>query len=178
MTEPKQHKEVTDDTKISMTALELKEMILAGQRETAQVIADALIKSRQPYVDPKQAEIDEMFRKSSRETEERKRQAVYADQKSCEHLQGSNALSEMAGQLTSIVWHDLGNGVMFGLCTNCIRQFWPGDPDYVSQYRRKSGNKPSAAGQRRFLIPTVPQVGRPGITTPEASVDVPDHVAQ
>ena len=97
-----------------------------------------------------------------------------ADQATCEHLQGSNALSEFPGQLTSIAWHRLDAGTIFGICTNCLRQFWPTDPDYVTQFRRKSGNKISAAGQRNFLIPQVPQTpAGPSIHTPQASVDVP-----
>ena len=149
---------------------------LADFKEVMQQLANAIIQSRQPYVSDAQKANEELFRKSTLEIEERKRKAVEADQASCQHFQGSNALSEIPGTLTSIVWHDLGNGTIFGLCTNCLRQFWPTDPDYVTQFRRKSGNKISGAGQRRFLTPMVPQT-RPTIETPTPSVDVPETVS-
>lgn len=145
---------------------------LSDFKEMMAKLAQAIVDSRKPYVDPRQAENDELFRETSRAIEERKQAAVKADQATCPHLQGCNELSDKTGDLSSIAWHDLGNGIIFGLCTNCIRPFWPTDPDYVSQFKRKSGNKISGAGQRRFIVPQVAQT-RPSVRTPVAGVDVP-----
>ena len=165
-----------DNTKITMTAAELKAMIVDSQKETAKLIADALIESKKPFIDPRVAENEAMFRKSSRELEERKRQMIIADQASCEHFQGSNQLSEKTGDLTAIAWHRYDDNVIRGICTNCLRLFVPTDPDYVSQFRRKSGNRISSAGRRDYLTPQVPQAA-PVSTAKEPTV-APETVAQ
>lgn len=169
MTEKQKPAEQATDTTITMSTSEFKALLLDSQQSMARMLADALVESKKPYSDPRQKENDEMFRQSSRETQERMRKQVMADQATCTHLQGSNPLSDFPSPhgLTSIVMHDLGDGTVFGVCTNCLRQFWPSDADYGTWMRKKSGNRISAAGRRWARMPqtrsdTAPQ------PTPEA----------
>lgn len=150
---------------VTLTLAELQKLINSSKGDSienlARVLADALIESKKPYVDPLQKQNEAAMRQSMRDQAARHKAAVEASQEICPHLQGCNALSEFPGQLTSIVQHRLDTGEIIGLCTNCQRIFRVGDPDYATQMRRKSGNKLSAAGQRFFIDPMAAiQAGR------------------
>jgi len=119
----------------------------------AKMLSEALLESRKPYVSEAQKQNESSMRESMKTQRERIMADIRASQDVCPHLQGSNALSEMSGQLTSIIHHRLDTGQVIGICTNCQRLFRPGDPDYLQQMKRKSGNKISSAGVRFFLDP-------------------------
>jgi hypothetical protein len=144
---------------------ELKDLIAAvvaqSSETSAKVIAEAIKESRKPYVDERDVENNKMMRQQMRESQERIAQRVAYSRANCPHFQGSNENSDFQGSLSSIAKLDLGNGVVFGICTNCLRPFWPGDPDYVQQMNRKCGNRTARAGQRFYL--------NPAATTVEAS---------
>ena len=73
------------------------------------------------------------------------------DHKTCSHLWGS--LGPSPSHLTDIVWHQLNNGIDFGICLNCQRQFWPADPDYVEWRKKPSAQKMSSAGKEEPMEP-------------------------
>jgi hypothetical protein len=136
--------------------------VSSATEQSAQIIAKALIESRKPYVDPKQEANEETFRQSTRELELRIRRSLKNEQASCPHMQGSNALSDYQGQLTSIVMHRLDTGLIIGICTNCQKHFYSDRPDDQIWFRKKSGNRMSSAGQRVFMDPLrAMQKGRP-----------------
>src|SRR5215469_9302551 len=91
------------EPKLEITLSELKEFVSQSQADYAKIIADALIQSKIPYVDPRQKENEEIFRKSSRETAERIKRELELSREACPHKQGSNPLSEFQGQLSSFV---------------------------------------------------------------------------
>lgn len=136
---------------LSISPAELVSLIDSMVTKSNEKLVEALIESRKPYVDPKTEENDKMLRANFKSLEERKRRGKALEQSSCPHLQGSNILSEESGDRTAVLWHRLDNGVWFGICTNCQREFWPEDKDYREWWTKKSGNRKSQAGQRDFL---------------------------
>lgn len=131
--------------------------VSAAVRSSSGLLADAIKESRKPYIDPKQAENDETMRTQMREQSARIAADIRASQDLCPHLQGSNPLSEQPKQTTSIVMHRRDTNDVIGICTNCLRVFKPGDPDYMQWMKKKSGNKMSEAGRRFFLDPAAVQ---------------------
>lgn len=132
---------------ITMSASALEAMF----SKFAETIANAMIESKKPYIDPRKTENDDNMRETTRKLQERIQADIKASQANCPHYQGSNPLSEFQGALTSIAKHRLDDGKIIGICTNCLRIFKPGDPDYITQLQRKSGNRMSQAGQRFML---------------------------
>lgn len=143
--------------KLSIGMDELQALIAASVsqavEQSSKVIAQALIDSRKPYVDPNKAENDRRFRESEREVQARIRAEIEASRDNCEHLQGSNALSEFQGQLGSFVLHQLDTGAVVGICTNCQKQIWSNVAEDQKWFKRKSANRMSRAGQRFFMDP-------------------------
>jgi hypothetical protein len=150
--------------KLSIGMDELQALISASVsqavEQSSKVIAEALIQSRKPYVDPKNEENDRRMRASNHEIQQRIKREIEASRDSCAHLQGSNALSEFQGMLGSFVLHQLDTGVVVGICTNCQKQIWSNDPKDSEFFRRKSANRMSRAGQRFFLNPTEAMAAR------------------
>lgn len=152
------------DSKVEMSVGDLESLIARITESSdkklevfAKMLSESLLESRKPYVSDAQKENERSMRESMKAQRERLLKDVEASQENCPHLQGSNALSDFSGQLTSIVQHRLDTGAVIGICTNCLRVFKPGDKDYVSQMRRKSGNRISSAGVRMFLDPRAVQ---------------------
>jgi hypothetical protein len=122
--------------------------------QSSKVIAQALVESRKPYVNPLHEENDRRLREANHEIQERIKREIEASRDNCAHLQGSNALSEFQGMLGSFVLHQLDTGVVVGICTNCQKQIWSNEPKDSEFFRRKSANRMSRAGQRFFLDPS------------------------
>lgn len=148
------------DAKVEMTFGDLESLISKITESSnqkieafARLLSDAIIESKKPYVSDAQKANEKAMRESMVAQRERLQRDLEASQESCPHLQGSNALSDFSGQLTSIVYHRLDTGAVIGICTNCLRVFKPGDKDYIQQMKRKSGNRISSAGIRMFLDP-------------------------
>ena len=118
-----------------------------------QKLADAIAKSREPYVNPKDEETNARMRDQMREQQKRIAKSILFSQQNCPHMQGSNELSDFQGSLTSIMWHNTDVGVWFGICSNCLREFWPNQSDYNFWFAKKCGNRRSMAGQRWFPDP-------------------------
>jgi len=165
MTEqPSKSKAKHEDAKVNMTVSEITALVndaVARARsedanatnEVLKQLTQAIQDSRKPYKDPKAEENDALMRAQMKDVNKRIALNIKASQANCPHFQGSNELSDFQGALTSIVKHYTDTGVAWGICTNCLRQFWPGDPDYMKEMQRKSGNRPSAAGRRWFSDP-------------------------
>jgi len=111
--------------------------------------------ARKPYVSEEQKQNEDQMRKQMKRQAEQAKQALISSQASCPHIQGCNPLSEAMSptNATSIVWHKLDTNVVVGLCTNCLRPFWPTDSDYAQWRGKKSGNRTSASGYREFMDP-------------------------
>jgi hypothetical protein len=163
-------KDLKDGNTISLTKDELRSIVSSAVgaavqsaneksssifAESMEKLAAAIIESKKPYVDPRNAENEKAMRESMRIVNERMHQQVVASQKTCPHLQGSSELSDFSGQLSSIVLHRLDSGVVVGICTNCQKQIFSDDKDLEVQkiFRMKSGNRMSSAGIRNFVDP-------------------------
>ena len=152
--EPTVHMGVNEIIALVTSAVQASEKRSSDATADAlKALAEAIKDSRKPYIDPRSEFNDKMMRDQMREVNERMAKNIKASQAACQHLQGSNENSDFTGQLTSIVKHYTDAGVQWGICTNCLRQFWPGQHDYVVQMNRKSGNRTSMAGRRYFADP-------------------------
>jgi metal-dependent amidase/aminoacylase/carboxypeptidase family protein len=121
----------------------------------AKILADALIESQKPYIDPKKEENEEKFRAQMRRQAEQERANLKAARNACPHIAGSNSLSEFQDQhnRTCIVWHQSPSSEWVGTCLNCQRQFFENDADYNEWRRKPSICKVSGSGQYQFLDP-------------------------
>lgn len=139
--------------------LQLLNTMAASQTQSsqnlAQTLADAIVKAREPFVDPKKEENDKMFREQNRRQMEQERQAKYANQKACPHIAGCNSLSDFRDHMsrTSIIWHKTDSSETLGICTNCQRIFHDNEPDYQEWRSKPCFNKPSASGNREYADP-------------------------
>lgn len=150
--------------KLTIGMDELQALITAAVaqsvKQSSQVIAEAMLEARKPYVPPGQIENDKRMKDSTREIQERIKRQLAAEQDVCAHLQGSNSLSEFQGQLGSFVLHQLDTGVVIGICTNCQKQIWSNNPEHARYFGKKQANRMSRAGQRVFLDPLKAQAAR------------------
>lgn len=135
-----------------ITVAQMMELISKMNEKSAQTLADALIESKKPYIDPKVEENDKIFREQNRRMKESEREMLKANQSSCPHIAGSSSLSEypdMYGR-TSIVWHEVDSTEVIGICTTCLREFREVDEDYAEWRRKPSINRLSRSGQRQW----------------------------
>jgi hypothetical protein len=168
--QPKGKPAVQPEAMLSLSKQDLKDIVssavaaavaAANERATEVMskgmseLAQALIESKKPYVDPRQTENEKQMRDSMRIVNERMRKQILASQATCPHLQGASEQSDFTGQLSSIVRHRLDSGVIVGICTNCQMQIFSDDPRPEVQkiFRMKSGNRMSSAGIRTFTDP-------------------------
>lgn len=139
----------------------------AGER-SARILAEALIESRKPYKDPKQEANEAADRERDRNIRKYMEENLARDRENCQHIQGSNALSEYPNirMLTSIIHHQTDDGNVIGICTNCQKVWRPGDKDYGVWMRKASGNRMSQSGQRFrvFVPPPAPAASAPEVT--------------
>ena len=134
---------------------QLVEKLTAQNNAQNRELVNAILKSREPYVSPQaKADADAMKEQMRRQHEQLEANRL-ADQARCEHIQGSNSLSDYPSVYgrTSIIWHVLDTQEVIGVCTNCTRVFRSCDPDYATWRKKPSGNRMSAAGQRWFPDP-------------------------
>lgn len=152
----------------SMTAADLKELVSSivssvtaqSGEASAKILAEAILESRKPYKDPLQEKNAEAMRLSDRELQKRLKQEVDASRDNCEHLQGSNALSEQKSDRGSFVLHQLDTGELIGICTNCQKEISSLRPEDKPFFKKQSGNRMSRAGQRMFTDPLKAQRAR------------------
>jgi len=158
---PEKTSPLVEDKQVTITSSALQELlasVISKTQEQASLqtkaLVDAILESRKPYVDPKRAENEKRWRESMRRQRLKLDASLKADQNRCEHIMGSNALSEYPDlhRRSSILKHALDTGEVIGMCTNCGRVWWPDDPDYFSQLKRHTTNKMSQAGQRFSVI--------------------------
>jgi uncharacterized protein with PIN domain len=151
---------VSDEAPVNLTGAQLKDLlrtVISQTQEQAstqtKALVEAILESRKPYIDPKREENEKRWRAQMRKQREMMDANLKADQNRCEHIMGSNALSEYPDlhNRSSIIKHVLDTGEIIGMCTNCNKVWWPGDADYYTELRRHTTNKMSSAG-RRFSV--------------------------
>lgn len=152
---PPKIREENEDQQVTLSIKELRALISESKSEDNKTFVNALVDAlrdiRKPYKSPEQEENDKMMAEQTRLMHERLRRTLEIDRQNCPHLQGSNALSEEQGTRLAIWWHRLDSGTWWGICSNCQREFWPSDTDYRQWRAKKSGNRPSQAGERQFV---------------------------
>lgn len=107
-----------------LTMEELTRMLLQTQQQLAssqKELADAILESRKPYVDPK------VLEQKRREGEERRRQIEtdqrikIATKKICPHKRENGTYN--------IKWQEHSNGITLGVCGQCFSQFDTRNPE-------------------------------------------------
>ena len=96
----------------------LLEMIMKSQQETAasnKLLAEAILESRKPYVDPKVLEQKEIALKE-RQAEIRRTAAIrVATKAGCSHLRDNGT--------SNIKWMEHSNNIVKGVCGSCFSEF-------------------------------------------------------
>lgn len=159
--EVKEKKSKPEEKEITLNLKDLQAIIaqavamasVEAGKSSSETLAAAILESRKPYVDPRNEENEEQMRQSSRLQRQREKEQTEYSQKHCPHLQGSNALSDRRGDMSSIVMHKLDTGLVIGICTNCIRVFDARNPGDREFFNMKSGNRMSQSGSRFFADP-------------------------
>jgi hypothetical protein len=116
------------NTPAGISVEKLLEMFVATQKENAQnqkLLAEALLESRKPYVDPavlEQKRLAGIERAAQIKLELRKRILTKAQ---CPHTRTE---SDMNGNLTfgeklNIKWQEHSNGIIKGVCGTCFSEF-------------------------------------------------------
>lgn len=109
---------VVTNTPASLSVDTLLQMLIEQSRETAasnKALAEALLESRKPYVDPKVV-ADREQRRKDREAlvNLTMRQRAYA-KRACPHIN--------EGGKPNIKWMQHSNGIILGVCGSCQSQF-------------------------------------------------------
>jgi len=140
------------DTPAPMTMEQLFKMNLDLQRENIEAnkkLAEALLESRKPYVDPK------VVAQRIRDGEERRKQ-IEAEQRAkvltkqlCPHLRDNGT--------SNIQWMEHSNHIVLGVCGTCNSQFDARNPDDLKLLRSnlkaiKNMGRAGAHAQRGMLV--------------------------
>lgn len=142
-----------EDGEAPVTRREFAEMLTALV-DSNKRMAEALLESRKPYVDPGRVANEEQDRlgfRLQREAMERNRKA---EQNACSHMAGNRG-SKPSSTDTNIHWHTNELGITNGICKSCQRWFTPDDADYAHwRMRPTQDGMPSRAGNpESFLSP-------------------------
>ena len=85
--------------KVTLTVAELQALINTSKGDSMEklgaILANALLESKKPYVDPRQQENEAAMRKAMRLQLEQQKRDLVATQELCPHLIGCNQLSEI-----------------------------------------------------------------------------------
>jgi hypothetical protein len=134
---------------------QLVEKITTQTNAQNRELVNAILESRKPWVSPQAAQDAKAMQEQMQQQHAQLEANRLADQTRCEHIQGSNSLSDYPSVYgrTSIIWHTLNMGEVVGICTNCTRIFLSSDPDYATWRKKPSGNRPSGETVRWYADP-------------------------
>jgi hypothetical protein len=118
------------DFPVTLTTDQVMRMLLQTQADLAksqQQLADAILESRKPYVDPK------VLAQKQKQLEERRQQIAHdqavkiATKKQCPHTRENGT--------SNIKWMEHSNGIILGVCGTCASQFCAKGPDATASDR-------------------------------------------
>lgn len=145
----------------------------SGQSTNLQVLVDAIVESRKPFVDPKAIQNEEEFRRGAREQEKFKRSQIRAAQDNCPHTKGQGG---SAPSSHSAFWmHRLDTGETIGICSNCQKVISSLNPDDTKWFRLGGDNQAGGAGVRTFMHPLKAMLAP---KTPEERTAIEARLAQ
>lgn len=102
----------------TLTMEQLMKLFMEQSRETAasnRALAEALLESRKPYVDPKVIAEREQQRKDRKMLVDQTMRERQAAKKMCPHINEGGKLN--------IKWHQHSNGIILGVCGSCKSEF-------------------------------------------------------
>ena len=106
------------NTPAPLTMEQVLKMLLDQNRETAQsnkALAEAILESRKPYIDPKYiAELEQRRKDRKALVDQEFKNRTYA-KKACPHLNEGGKLN--------IKWMQHSNGIILGVCGSCKSEF-------------------------------------------------------
>lgn len=120
---------------------------------SAKILADALLESRKPYVDPRKEQNDKMMKEQTRQTTDRINADIARSREYCPHKKAASELSTRVSEDGAFVVHVLDTGEMIGICTNCQKVISSLIPEDLKFFSARGGNTPSRAGTRIFADP-------------------------
>jgi hypothetical protein len=132
-----------------LTNDQLLKMLIDSQKEQAkanELLAQALLESRKPYVDPA------VLEQKKRDLEERKRQVAIvqeqrvATKQACPHTRTDS--EGTFGDVLNIKWQEHSNGIILGVCGTCFSQFDARNPKDLALLR-KDGKAQKNMGRAR-----------------------------
>lgn len=165
MAEEKDQKSVVQGGQVTVNVADLQALVAAAVKaaseQNAAVIAQALIESKKPYVDPAQKANEDFMKQQMRVATERMDREREMARETCPHKQGCNPLSEFESTKSAFAIHQLDTGEVIGICTNCGKLISSLNPEDRPLFASKQGgNRPSRAGQRVFIDPLKAQKAR------------------
>jgi hypothetical protein len=119
------------DTPAPLSVEQLMRMLIESQAETAKAnkaLADAILESRKPYVDPK------VLAQKQKDLEDRQKQIAQdqrirvATKRICPHVRENGT--------QNIKWMEHSNGITMGVCGTCRSEFDTRNPDDLAILRR------------------------------------------
>lgn len=115
--DPDKFVKVTADA--PLTSEQLMKMLVASQNAAAEAnakLAEALLESRKPYIDPKVLQAREQANKDRQEQIEAEMRRRAFNKKHCTHRRESN-------NSLNIKWMEHSGGIVLGVCGRCFSQF-------------------------------------------------------
>lgn len=106
------------DSPAPLTMEALVKIFLEQQKETAasnKALAEALLESRKPYVDPRVVAEREQRAKDRKALVDQEMKKRNLAKKICPHIN--------EGGKPNIKWHQHSNGIILGVCGSCFSQF-------------------------------------------------------
>jgi hypothetical protein len=102
----------------ALTMEQLLQLFMDQQRETAasnKALAEALLESRKPYIDPKVLAEREQMRKDRKALVDQTMRDRRLAKQMCPHINEGGKLN--------IKWHQHSNGIILGVCGSCKSEF-------------------------------------------------------
>lgn len=153
----------------------VKEAVKASQEvktDSDSRVADAILKSREPYEKPQDKANRESARRSmikSRE-DQQKNLENYQD-KVCQHVQGSSPNSSRRSTDSAFFQFILDTGELVGVCSNCQKVVSSLFHEHQKYFQMGGGNQRASAGHRFFENPLKAQRSRLGLDQKELVLD-------
>ena len=132
------------DAPASLSAETLLQMLLDSQKQNAEsnkLLADAILESRKPYVDPKVLEQKRLALEERQAQIRQEARQRAANKQQCPHIRDN--------ETSSINWMEHSNNIIKGVCSNCFSEFdtrIPADRNLLIQ-NPKAIQKMGRAGQ-------------------------------
>jgi hypothetical protein len=119
------------DSPATFSSEQLMRMLVESQKETAKAnkaLADAILESRKPYVDPKVVEAKRLAAEERKREIEMQLRIKVNTKRGCPHIRDNGT--------PNIKWMEHSNGITKGVCGGCFSEFDTRDKEDLALLRR------------------------------------------